>query len=466
MSDTSMVGRFRKRVSSRQGGMREEDFARVDRHVREALVENKRSGLLLAVRARWTALAIIAVLMPLLDPSWEVLYYEFAVILFALIGWLQLRAGRVAHSRRELLLILCDLVLFTFFMAVPNPFRGEMWPTAFQFQRAEFSYFYVLLAVGALAYSWRTLYAFGWWTLILWAVAVTAVAMFGTEIPALSENAAAAFAGYPQILAVVDPNDVNFQARIQEIVVFLIVTGILMVSGRRTNQLVFRQADVARERANLARYFPPTIVDRMAERDKPLGEVRSQEVAAMFVDIVGFTRMAERKTPEEVVALLRQFHALLEAAVFEHQGTLDKFLGDGLMATFGTPEPGPHDAGNALRCGRAILADIERWNLARTKQGDEPIRVAVGLHFGPVVLGDLGSERRLEYAVLGDTVNVASRLEALTRDLGVSMAVSDNLVTAIRDDAGADCDAVLADLQNSGQQHLRGRDKPIGVWTV
>ena len=176
--------------------------------------------------------------------------------------------------------------------------------------------------------------------------------------------------------------------------------------------------------------------------------------------------MAERRTPEEVVSLLRQFHARLEAAVFEHQGTLDKFLGDGLMATFGTPEPGPHDAGNALRCGRAILAEIDRWNLERTKAGEDPIRVSVGLHFGPVVLGDLGSERRLEYAVLGDTVNVASRLEALTRNLGVSMAVSDDLVTAIRHDAGAGDDAVLSDLRDSGQQRLRGRDEAIGVWTV
>ena len=186
----------------------------------------------------------------------------------------------------------------------------------------------------------------------------------------------------------------------------------------------------------------------------------------MFVDIVGFTRMAERQTPEEVVSLLRQFHARLEAAVFDHHGTLDKFLGDGLMATFGTPEPGPHDAGNAVWCGRAMLADIARWNDERSKAGEEPIRVSIGLHFGPVVLGDLGTERRLEYAVLGDTVNVASRLEALTRDLGVSMAVSDTLVNAVRDNGGADGVTVLSGLQAAGQQHLRGRDEPIGVWTL
>ncbi len=323
----------------------------------------------------------------------------------------------------------------------------------------------MFLAVATLAYSWRTLIAFGAWTAGLWLIALTLVAIFGTEIPELSEKAAVAFSEYERILAAVDPNDPRVPDRIQEIVILLIVAGILVVNGRRNNKLIFRQADAARERANLARHFPPNIVDQMAERDQPLGAVRSQNVAAMFVDIVGFTRMAEQQTPEEVVALLRQFHARLEAAVFNHQGTLDKFLGDGLMATFGTPEPGPHDANNALRCGHAMLADISKWNLERKEAGAKPIHVSIGIHYGSVVLGDIGSERRLEYAVLGDTVNVASRLEALTRNLGVSMVVSDELVIAVRHGTGADVEAALADLDNSGQQHLRGRDEPISVWT-
>jgi adenylate cyclase len=360
----------------------------------------------------------------------------------------------------------CDLALLTFIMVAPNPLSGEIWPTAFQYQLGEFGYFYVFLAAATLAYSWRTLFAFGAWTTGLWLGALILVAMFGSENPELSEKVAVAFAGYERIRATVDPNDPQLPLRIQEVVVFLIVVGILAVNGRRNNQLIFRQADVARERANLARHFPPNIVDQMAERDEPLGAVRSQEVAAMFVDIVGFTRMAEQQTPEEVVALLRQFHARLEAAVFEHQGTLDKFLGDGLMATFGTPDPGPHDALNALGCGRAMLADIGSWNHERKEVGAEPIQISIGIHYGPVVLGDIGSERRLEYAVLGDTVNVASRLEALTRNLGVSMVVSDDLVTAVRHGADAEVKAALSELDSLGLQRLRGRDEPINVWTI
>ena len=458
--DTSALGRF-----SGRGGLREDDLAQADPHLVAALSQNKREGLLLAVRARWIALAVIAVLLPYLNFAWDTLYYEVLLLGFALIGWAQLRAGRVAQSRRELLLIFCDLALMTFILAVPNPFFNADWPTAFQYRLGEFAYFYVLLAVATMAYSWRTIIAFGTWTTGLWLAALIGVAVFGHEVPGLSEKIATALLGYDRMVDFLDPNDLHIPSRIQEIVIFLIVAGILALNGRRTNSLLVRQAAVARERANLARHFPPNMVDQMAERDKPLGTVRSQQVAVMFVDIVGFTSLAERKSAEEVVVLLRAFHQRMESAVFDNGGTLDKFLGDGLMATFGNPDPGPADAANALACGRAMLADMDVWNQARAAAGEEVIKVSVGIHFGTVVLGDIGSERRLEYAVLGDAVNVASRLEELTRSLGVRLAVSDDLTSSIREGTDGH-DDLLTGLNNAGPQTVRGRDEPISVWTM
>ena len=466
MAESSMTSFLRKNLPFRGRGLREEDFTQANQYLRQALSANKRDGLLLAVRARWVALTIIAVLLPSLNFTWEVLYYDALLVGFALIGWAQLRAGRVAQSRRELVLIFCDLALLTFIMVVPNPFSAELSPTAFQYKLGEFSYFYVLLASATMAYSWRTMVAFGAWTAGLWLIALTGVVLFGTEIPELSQKVAVAFAGHERMVEFVDPNDPQIPVRVQEIVVFLIVAGILALNGRRTNRLIIRQADVARERANLARHFPPNIVDQLAERNQPLGAVRSQEVAVMFVDIVGFTRVAERQTPDDVVALLREFHGRMESAVFNQHGTLDKFLGDGLMATFGTPDPGTHDAGNALRCGRAMLADIDLWNGERKQAGAEPIEISIGLHHGIVVLGDIGSARRLEYAVLGDTVNVASRLEERTRTLGVRMAMSDDLAKAVGRDPAADVETLLSGLGNGGPQSLRGRDEPVAVWTL
>ncbi len=246
----------------------------------------------------------------------------------------------------------------------------------------------------------------------------------------------------------------------------LLVVGALAAVVWRSRRLVIDQAASARERANLARYFPPTIVDQLAELDQPLGIVRSQPVAVMFADIVGFTRLAERQEPAVIVALLRRFHGLMERAIFDHDGTLDKFLGDGVMCTFGTPAAGPSDAANAFRCARAMVAAIDVWNGERSAAGEPPIRLSIGIHYGEVVLGDIGSERRLEFAVLGDVVNVASRLEESTRELASQVVVSDDLVRQARDQAGDGADVMLAGFRAGPPQKLRGREEPVVVWTL
>ena len=227
-----------------------------------------------------------------------------------------------------------------------------------------------------------------------------------------------------------------------------------------------RQAAAERERANLSRYFPPNIVDQLADRDQPLGAVRTRPVAVMFADIVGFTRIAERQSPEQVVAMLREFHARMERTIFDNHGTLDKFLGDGLMATFGTPDPGPHDAANAIRCVLAMLAEMNDWNKERSNAGVDPIKLSIGVHYGDVVLGEVGSERRLEFTVLGDVVNVASRLEGLTRGLGTRVIISDALVVAVKAETTPDLTSLLRDFQRGEQQALRGRDNKISVWAI
>ena len=229
-----------------------------------------------------------------------------------------------------------------------------------------------------------------------------------------------------------DPYFVYVEGHIQDVVIVLLMAGVLALVVWRSRRLVLSQIGLARERANLARYFAPTVVDQLAQLDAPLGATRVQPVAVLFADIVGFTRFAEGSDPQTVVATLRQFHGRLERAIFDHGGTLDKFLGDGVMATFGTPQVGPHDARNALAAALAVCAAIGSWNGERSARGEPPIRVSIGIHYGPVVLGDIGSERRMEFAVLGDVVNVAQRLEGLTRQLDCQIVVSDDFVDALR----------------------------------
>ncbi|TNE35071.1 MAG: adenylate/guanylate cyclase domain-containing protein, partial [Alphaproteobacteria bacterium] len=373
----------------------------------EALETNKREGLILSVKTRVVSLIVIGAFLVYLMPYVQVFYYEALIFGFVLIGLAQLSIGRVGRSRAELLLIILDLALMTIVLVVPNPLDPHPWSIGMQYKYGNFPYFFVLLAGAAMAYSWRTLFAVALYTSVLWMGAYYWAIHQDPALPELSARITEIIKDYPETFRLLDPNHINFEARLQEILIFCIVAGILALNSWRANRLLVRQADAMRGRANLARHFPPNIVDTLAQSDQPLGAVRAQPVAVLFADIVGFTRMAEGETPERIVEVLREFHARMEAAVFENKGTLDKFLGDGLMATFGTPETSPDDALNALRCAQAMHNHMRDWNYFRQKDGQAPIRLSVGVHYGTVVLGDIGSERRLEYAVLGDVVNVA-----------------------------------------------------------
>jgi adenylate cyclase len=431
-------------------------------YAQAALSNAKREGLLLAVRARWVALALIGVVLPILVPEWEMLYYEAALGLFALIGWAQLQVGEVGRSRRELLLIFCDLALMTFIIVVPNPWRAVDWPVATQFHIGNFIYFFVLLAGATMAYSWRTMVAFGVWTAGLYSTAIL-WAWFQTTDPAMTERIKAAIGGDIRLLAIIDPSSINLPMRIVEMLVFLIVAVTLALAARRSNNLLLSHASLERERTNLARYFSPTVVQELSKNDEPLKQVRTQNVAVLFVDIVGFTAYADGKDPAEVISTLREFHGLMEHQVFQHAGTLDKYLGDGLMATFGTPFSGVSDAWNALKCAQAMIATVADFNREREQRGQPPIRAGFGLHYGSVVLGDIGAHR-LEFAVIGSTVNAASRLEALTRQLGCALVASDALIAQVRAEIG-EVEASLAQLVRQPAQSVRGIELPMEVWT-
>lgn len=431
-----------------------------NRYALEALERHKREGMELAVRARTIAMSVIAVLILLIVPWPASTYYCLLILAFVGIGLLQQRYAQVGASRLALALLFCDLALMTIIAAIPNPFLDRLYPVQFQFQFEVHKYFFVLLAVATLAYSWRTIFAVGTWTTVLWISAVIGVWSFSENPPGLSSSAQALFAPYPPVGDFLDPTKIVWDQRVEEVVIFLICACVLGVSARRFNNLLLAQASAERERANLARYFSPNVVDQLSQNDEPLKKISKQDIAVMFVDIVGFTPYAAARAPEQVITTLREFHGLMEAEVFRHQGTLDKYLGDGLMATFGTPMTSPDDATNAWACARAMLATVDGWNAARSATDDEEIKVSIGIHFGPVVLGDIGANR-LEFAVIGNTVNVASRLEAMTRTLGVRLAVSEVLLE--RADLGSER---TVGLTRHADQPIRGLETPMTVWAL
>ncbi len=452
-------------ITSRRSGATGRTNAQQDtqKFAEAAIADSKREGLLLAVRARWVALAVIAVTLPIINPNWDVIYYVVMLGLFAAIGWAQLNVGKVGRSLPELFLIFCDLALITLLTVVPNPLSAANWPIGMQFRFETFIYFFVFLATATLAYSWRTVVAMGFWTSAVWAIGVGWVYFQPETHAELAERVRAAVGSDPRMFHIINPTAIGIPERFQEITVFLIVAMTLALAVRRSNALLISHAGIERERANLARYFSPNVVEQLSGNDEPLTRVHTQDVAVLFADIVGFTTYADGRDPKEVIGTLRQFHERMEREVFQHGGTLDKYLGDGLMATFGTPFAGDSDALNALRCARGMIASIAELNRERKDRNEPPIQVSVGLHYGQVVLGDIGLNR-LEFAVIGTTVNAASRLEALTREFGCAIVVSDALVQQARTETShSSADFVL--LVEQPAQIIRGLEQPVGIWT-
>ena len=220
-----------------------------------------------------------------------------------------------------------------------------------------------------------------------------------------------------------------------------------------------------RARNNLARYFSPNVVELLAAQDEPLGIVRRETVGVLFADIVGFTGMAETMTPEAVLALLREFHARMTAQIFACGGTVDKYIGDAIVAVFGVPTASSSDAANALACATRMIDALERWNQDREHAAEPRLAMGIGVNYGPAVLGDVGSKYSMSFTVIGDTVNTAARLQTLTRTLGTPLVVGDPLIAAVKALSPEISSELMEQMEDHGEHDLRGRTGPVRIWT-
>src|SRR5262245_45050084 len=214
-------------------------------------------------------------------------------------------------------------------------------------------------------------------------------------------------------------------------------------------------AAAARDRVTnlFGQHVSPAVVDRLlATQTDPPSEMR--EVCVLFLDIRGFTAMTRKRPPDQTVALLNDFFAEMIEIVDQHHGIINKFLGDGFLALFGAPLADPKAASNALAAARAMLAAVDAWNVKRPQT---PLRVGIGIHIGEAVTGTVGSPQRKEYTVIGDTVNLAARLEQLTKETGARLLVSSSMHAATAETDGA------TDL---GPLEVRGYDQAVRVWRV
>jgi adenylate cyclase len=439
---------------------------RIQAQFERALRNEEATGRRLSTGALLIGLGVISLWLFVQVELSRVWYYQGILGLFGLliIGNYLIAQSRWDRPWRIYVFQLCIVALLVAVIILPNPFVAS-WPLQTRLRFGNFVYVLLFLTPIALTFRPLAMLWAGVCAAVAWAIGVAWVVAQPDSKTWWSPEPQAPVGSAEALTLFLDPHFVYVEGHLQDIVIVLLMAGVLALVVWRSRRLVLNQIGIARERANLARYFAPTVVDRLAQLDAPLGATRVQPVAVLFADIVGFTRFAESSEPQAVVATLRAFHGKLERAVFDHGGTLDKFLGDGVMATFGTPTVGPHDARNALAAARAACAAIASWNAERATRGEPAIQVSIGIHYGPVVLGDIGSERRMEFAVLGDVVNVAQRLEGLTRRLGCQIVVSDDVVQALRNESPGEADALLTGFGAAPPQELRGRAQPVAVWT-
>lgn len=364
---------------------------------------------------------------------------ELAVSLYGLgsVAGFILAWRRIVHPVLPYLLVTFDVVLVVTQVLLLTRLM-EMRPTS-AFSLPAASLIFIVLIHASMRYRpWLVVYA-----------AAIFVASVEVGMRSLGPDPAPAMHGMPSMSHDGMAGLLNYQ--LLPIVLIGLAAFILFVIGRRTRRLLVTSLEQMTRTTRLARYFSPNLAARLAEADDDRALAgRRLPVAVLFVDIRGFTAIGETLSPEELGAFLSDYRNRLTGPVFSHGGTVDKFIGDAIMAVFGSPIQRDDDARRALSCAIAILDAAAQWSEERRTAGQPPVGIGIGAHYGEVFAGALGNEQLLEYTVIGDTVNVAERLERLSREVDSPFVVSAALLEAAGDAAG------LATWRRLPARELRG----------
>jgi adenylate cyclase len=433
---------------------------RSSRRFADSIRKAELEGLQFAFYARLTAIIVVtAWLAWVVEWPRSAYYASFAVVLF-ISGYIPYRLRFHAYSEAmKLGFILLDIALVTTAVLLPPPFeQGSEWPVQTRLRGQEFLYAILLLGEAALTYSPLRVVWTGSAIIGIWSIGVYSI----YARPDTSRFNAVADAGEMSsaeaLTLFFDPTFVGLTAWRTQLIATALLTLLITLSVWRSRRTLIQQVEAEVKRADLARYVSPDVADALASSTRSgFGDPTNRTVAVLFADIVSFTRMTEALSPEQTFALLRSFQERSCGVVFRHGGTLDKYLGDGFMATFGAIDDRSDAAACAIACAFDLQHEIERWNTKRSRRGALPVRLSIGVHCGLVTVGNLGAEQRVEFAVVGDVVNVASRLQEITREHGGTIAASDICVRS------AGSEEILGKFRLQREVQLRGRTQPLSV---
>ncbi|MBV8771778.1 MAG: adenylate/guanylate cyclase domain-containing protein [Deltaproteobacteria bacterium] len=217
-----------------------------------------------------------------------------------------------------------------------------------------------------------------------------------------------------------------------------------------------------RERDTIKRAFSGYISRQVLDAIIAKGELPAlrgerRRITVLFADIRGFTAMAETMAPEEVVQLLGEFFDRMVEVSMRHQGTIDKFLGDGMMVIFGAPLDDAYQEQHAVTAACEMQKELHALCAKWQAEGRATLKMGVGVNSGAAIVGNIGTAEHMEYTAIGDTVNLAARLESATKDLGLEIIVSEHTYSAVRP---------LFRWKSAGEINLRGRSEPIRAYTI
>lgn len=244
---------------------------------------------------------------------------------------------------------------------------------------------------------------------------------------------------------------------LQPISVNLTTTPLIDNENQRIGSMLVLE-DISNEkrvRSTMARYMSKEVADQLlAAGEDELGG-KDQRVSILFSDVRGFTTISEALGARETVSMLNEYFTEMVDIIFENGGILDKYIGDAIMALFGAPFAAPEDADNALTVANQMMVELAALNARRVVEGKRPIDIGVGLSTGDVVVGNIGSVRRMEYTVIGDSVNLASRLEGANKYYGSKILLSEFTVADLRRPAL---------LREIDLMRVKGKDRPVAVY--
>lgn len=385
----------------------------------------------------WIQLGIVVIFgtLYLISPKPEV---EFAPVPWALSIYLVLTLIRVVWSHLGRLpdwsLAVSVFFDMTLLMVLIWSFHIQyMQPASFYLKAPTLLYVFIFIALRALRFDARFVLLAGVVAAIGWGLMILYVIYYDPFDTMITRD----------YVAYMTSNSVLLGAEFDKIISILMVTGLIAIALARAKSLLVRSVSEQAAAQELSRFFAPEIARRIkgSEDEIRAGTGELRQAAILNLDMRGFTRMAGEAPPDQVMSLLADYQQQMVPVIQRHGGSIDKFLGDGIMATFGAAEPSETYAADALRALEDAMAAAAAWQSACEAEGRSCPTVNGAVAAGPILFGAVGDDSRLEYTVIGDAVNLSAKLEKHNKDLGVR-AICDSEAYAL---------AVAQGYQPSGQ---------------